>query len=106
MSWSISVSDVSVSEIGSELQAKMDEFYPNASHGSRVLKNALINREFRAASAVAEDFAHDAFETDLHDARFNVQASGHVHDNDAESFVSVIVTLRKPQEAVDDPAED
>lgn len=97
MSWAVAINDVEAHEIETVLRSKFDELYPQTADG--------VGLEFVECSDSAQSLARYAFEGSNEGRRFNISASGHVSDNDSESFVSVIVTVRKP-EAKDDPAEN
>lgn len=99
MSWSLSVQDRAPGDLYIDIKTEFARVYPDPAEG--VLEQVDLVR------AVVHEFVYtDVFEGDNSDNRYNVQASGHVSDGDSETFVSVILTKRYPQEAADDPAED
>lgn len=89
MSWTLSLTDVDNEDMRDKSRELFNVQYPEAAEG--------VKREYGQAVYCAEEMMYDGFGMTVGDrARFNVQMSGHVSDSDAESFISVIVTLRKP----------
>lgn len=90
MSWTLSLNNVNNEELREKSKELFNASYPEAIEG--------VKREFGQAVYSAEEMMYDGFGMTVGDrSRFNVQMSGHVSDGDAESFISVIVTLRKEE---------
>jgi hypothetical protein len=98
MSWSVSKNGIAEPhDIMDAVGAQFKETYPEPAEG--------VDDQARAAAGVAQDLAFEAFDGE---GPFNVQMSGHVKNEDSDSFVSVIVTKvteAESDETADAPAE-
>lgn len=100
MSWSISLTDVGTNDIREKTEEVFKASYPEPASG--------IELECEEAEMAAESIMYDAFSAQHVDYqvnrianKFSVQMSGHTRtdkSDGAESFVSVIVTLRKRED--------